>query len=197
MIPNNVLEILKKINETKEAYIVGGAVRDLIMGKSPHDYDIATNMEVNELQKMFPHNFPSGIEYGVITVFVNHEPYEIAHYRTDLKYSDCRHPEIALTESIEEDLKRRDFTMNAIAWKDGKYLDLFGGIKDIESKTIRAVGDPYIRIDEYALRMMRAIRFSAQLGFEIEDSLKEAIKKHAHLIQKVSAERIEAELTKI
>ena len=176
---------------------MGGAVRDLILGRESHDYDIATNMSIEELEKLFPHNFPSGIDYGVITVFENHHPYEIAHYRTDIQYKDCRHPEIAMTESIEEDLKRRDFTMNALAWKDGMVLDFFGGQEDIKNQIIRAVGEPDKRIKEDALRIMRAVRFSAQLGFDIDPGLYEAMKNNAALIEKISWERIEAEMTKI
>lgn len=197
MIPKEVITVLDKINKTKEAYLVGGAVRDLVLNKEPHDFDIATNMSVEELQKLFPHNFESGVAFGIITVFENGHPYEVAHFREDLDYKDCRHPDIAMIETIEGDLKRRDFTINAMAWRDGKVLDLFGGKKDIEDKIIRAVGNADARIKEDALRMLRAIRFSAQLDFKIDEELKEAIKENAHLIQKISWERIEAEITKI
>ena len=196
---NDVNQIIEIINKNdKDAYLVGGAVRDMVLGKTPHDYDIATNMSYEDLEKVFPDNYPSGKAFGIVTIFFNNTEYEIAHFRNDGEYSDNRHCEVELVETIDEDLKRRDFTINAMAWneKDG-IIDLFNGKNDIENKIIRSVGNPNERFNEDALRMLRAIRFAAQLGFTIEENTYNAIIENAHLIQNVSYERIEAELTKI
>ena len=195
----DVNEIIKIINKNnKKAYLVGGAVRDMVLGKEPHDYDITTNMSYEDLEKVFPKNYPSGKAFGIITIFYNDNEYEIAHFRNDGDYADNRHCEVILVDSVEEDLKRRDFTINAIAYNEKEgFIDPFGGKKDVEKKIIRAVGNPNERFNEDALRMMRAIRFSAQLGFDIEENTLNAIKNNAHLIKNISFERIEAEMTKM
>ncbi len=193
---NEIINIINKNN--KEAYLVGGAVRDMLLKKEAHDYDITTNMSTEELEKVFPKNYPSGKAFGIITIFYNGEEYEIAHFRTDGDYADNRHCEIEFTESIEEDLKRRDFTINAMAWSEKSgIIDIFGGQNDLNNKIIRAVGNPDERFKEDGLRMLRAIRFSAQLGFDIEENTYNAIVNNAELIKNISMERVETELTKI
>ena len=193
---NEIIEIINKNN--KKAYLVGGAVRDMVLGKEPHDYDITTNMSYEDLEKVFPKNYPSGKAFGIITIFYNDNEYEIAHFRNDGDYADNRHCEVILVDSVEEDLKRRDFTINAMAYNEKEgFIDPFGGKEDVEKKIIRAVGNPNERFNEDALRMMRAIRFSAQLGFDIEENTLNAIKNNAHLIKNISFERIEAEMTKM
>ena len=193
---NEIIEIINK--NDKKAYLVGGAVRDMVLGKTPHDYDITTNMSYEDLEKVFPKNYPSGKAFGIITIFYNDEEYEIAHFRNDGDYADNRHCDVVLVDSVEEDLKRRDFTINAMAYNEKEgFIDPFNGKADVEKKIIRAVGNPDERFKEDALRMLRAIRFSAQLGFTIEENTLNAIKENAHLIKNVSFERIEAEMTKI
>ncbi len=190
-----------------EAYIVGGSVRDFLMGKKPQDWDMTTNALPEKIQEIFPHNFYSNA-FGTVTVINDGtedeslKTVEITTYRTETGYSDSRHPDrVAFTLKLEEDLMRRDFTVNAMAlrFKDGKeeIVDLFGGKDDLKNKTIRAVGDPDERFAEDALRMMRAVRFAAQLGFEIEKKTFASIKKNSSDLQKISAERIRDEFQKI
>ncbi len=181
------------------AYIVGGAVRDLIMGKEPHDFDIATSATPQQIKKVFRRTIDTGIKHGTVTVVENNTGYEVTTYRTENGYSDARHPnEVNFISSIEGDLERRDFTINAIAYNPkAGVIDFFGGKEDIEKKIIRCVGEPEKRFTEDALRMLRAVRFSATLGFEIEDQTKKAIKKCAPLIKRVSSERIRDEINKI
>lgn len=190
-----------------EAYIVGGSVRDFLMGKKPQDWDMTTNALPEKIQEIFPHNFYSNA-FGTVTVINDGtedeslKTVEITTYRTETGYSDSRHPDrVAFTPKLEEDLMRRDFTVNAMAlrFKDGKeeIVDLFGGKDDLKNKTIRAVGDPDERFAEDALRMMRAVRFAAQLGFEIEKKTFASIKKNSSDLQKISAERIRDEFQKI
>lgn len=182
-----------------EGHIVGGCVRDAIMGIKPHDYDITTSAKPEEVKKIFSHTFDTGIQHGTVTVVINNENYEVTTFRVDGDYEDCRHPkEVSFTRDIHEDLLRRDFTMNAIAYNpyDG-YTDIFGGAEDIKNKIIRGVGEPAERFQEDALRMLRAVRFSAQLGFEIEEKTRAALEENAYLIKNISAERIREELTKL
>lgn len=182
-----------------EGHIVGGCVRDSIMGIKPHDYDITTSAKPEEVKNIFPHTFDTGIQHGTVTVVINKENYEVTTFRIDGEYEDCRHPkEVNFTRDIHEDLLRRDFTMNAIAYNpyDG-YTDIFGGIEDIGRKIIRGVGDPDERFKEDALRILRAVRFSAQLGFEIEPETKKAMENNVGLIKNISSERIREELTKL
>ena len=193
---NEIIEIIN--NNGKDGFLVGGAVRDMALHKTPHDYDIATNMSYEDLEKIFPDNYPSGKSFGIITIFYNNDEYQIAHFRNDGDYADNRHCDVNFVESIEEDLKRRDFTINAMAWSEKTgIIDLFGGQEDIKNRVIRTVGNPNDRFNEDGLRMLRAIRFSAQLGFKIEDETFNAIKENAHLIKNVSYERIEQEISKI
>lgn len=205
-IPKEVEIILSIIEDSgEEAYIVGGCVRDYFLGKIPKDYDITTSMNPDDVMLLFKKNkynvVPTGLKHGTITIFPNNseEGYEITTYRTDGEYLDGRHPEsVSFTKSIKDDLSRRDLTINAIAYSPKRgFVDLFGGQEDIKNKVIKAIGKPEDRIEEDSLRMMRAIRFSAQFGFTIEDSLMNALKKKSSGINNVSKERIHDELCKI
>ncbi|MEK7151512.1 MAG: HD domain-containing protein [Patescibacteria group bacterium] len=199
-IPQEVRDVLSKLERAgHEAYIVGGSVRHLIMGEEPNDWDITTNAKPDQVQAIFPDSFYEN-KFGTVGVKVDTEDnalrvVEITTYRIESKYTDKRHPdELKFAEKLEDDLKRRDFTINALAMDlDGKIIDLFGGKDDIKNKIIRAVGDPNERFGEDALRMMRAIRFLAQLGFNIEKDTLEAIKKNHELMRMVSQERIRDE----
>ena len=199
-LPAAAEEILRTIWQAGyEAYIVGGCVRDACMGRVPSDWDITTSAGPEEVKKLFRRTLDTGIKHGTVTVMVGSEGFEVTTYRIDGEYLDGRHPkEVTFTASLEEDLKRRDFTINAMAYNSERGLvDLFGGQEDLEKKVIRCVGDPKERFSEDALRMMRAARFAAQLGFSIDESTKEAMKELAPTLKKVSAERIQAELVKL
>lgn len=199
-IDGNAEKILCILNENGyEAYIVGGCVRDMILGRVPGDWDITTSAKPEETKKCFSHTYDTGIKHGTITALMGKDSYEITTYRIEGEYTDCRHPdEVVFTRDIHEDLLRRDFTMNAIAYhpKEG-FIDPFGGVGDIEKKLIKGVGCPEERFREDALRMLRAVRFAAQLGFAVEDETWKALKDNAHLITKISAERIREELQKL
>ena len=199
-IPKNaetILHILEKAGY--EAYVVGGCVRDSILGRSPDDWDITTSAKPEQVKALFHRTVDTGLQHGTVTVLMEKEGYEVTTYRVDGEYEDGRHPkEVTFTASLKEDLKRRDFTINAMAYNPSSGLvDLFGGLEDIERKIIRCVGDPLERFTEDALRMMRAVRFSAQLGFGIEDNTKAAIKQLAPNLSHISAERIQTELVKL
>ena len=199
-LPKDVKYILDTLHKNGyEGYIVGGCVRDAIMGIPPHDWDMTTSAKPEEVKKLFSHTFDTGIKHGTVTVVLNKENYEITTYRIEGGYDDCRHPnDVSFTTDLHEDLLRRDFTMNAIAYNEEEgYVDIFGGIGDIAKKTIKGVGEADERFKEDALRMLRAVRFSAQLGFEIEEKTEKAIKKLAPTLEKISAERICAELEKL
>ena len=193
------LELLHKAGY--EAYLVGGCVRDLIMKIPAHDYDITTNATPEEMKKVFfgYTTIETGIKHGTITFLYNKEPIEITTYRIEGAYKDNRHPEtVEFTTKLENDLSRRDFTMNALVYNENEgIIDLFGGQKDIASKTIRAIGVAENRFKEDALRILRAMRFSSQLGFEIEEKTKKAMVKCAPLLHNISAERISQELNKL
>jgi tRNA nucleotidyltransferase (CCA-adding enzyme) len=193
----NIISVLE--SNGHEAYAVGGCVRDCILGKVPHDWDITTSALPEQVKALFSRTFDTGIEHGTVTVLMHGEGYEVTTYRVDGKYEDGRHPkEVTFTASLEEDLKRRDFTINAMAYNDTKGLvDLFGGKSDLDSGIIRAVGNPTERFTEDALRMLRALRFSAQLGFEIEKDTYDAIKTLAPTLERISAERIQVEMVKL
>jgi len=226
-IPSQVISVLKKIEEAGfEAYVVGGCVRDLLMDRIPKDWDITTNAKPEEVQKIFPDSFYEN-EFGTVGVKVEkftpngnperepasnrgdasstrggHDVIEVTTYRIESKYSDKRRPDsVQFAKSLEEDLSRRDFTMNAIALKvnnsDFDIVDPYNGKNDIEKKIIRTVGDAHERFDEDALRMMRAIRFHSELGFVIEKNTLEAVKKYHGHMQHISLERIKDELAKI
>ncbi|MCR5337319.1 MAG: CCA tRNA nucleotidyltransferase [Lachnospiraceae bacterium] len=199
-LPPAVRRILKTLAEAGfEGYAVGGCVRDSLLGKEPNDWDITTSAFPAQVKGLFKRTIDTGIEHGTVTVMMNREGYEITTYRIDGVYEDGRHPkEVVFTPSLEEDLKRRDFTINAMAYNEEDGLvDLFGGVADMEAKVIRAVGDPMERFSEDALRMMRAVRFAAQLGYEIEENTQEAIRSLCGTLSKISAERIRTEMEKL
>jgi len=193
-------KIVKKIEQAGfEAVFVGGAVRDYLLQKEQHDIDIATSALPLEIKGIFKKTVDVGIEHGTVLILDEGEPIEVTSYRTESTYSDFRRPdEVQFVRSLEEDLKRRDFTMNAMAIRsNGELVDLFQGKQDIENRCIRAVGDPKERFMEDALRMLRAIRFVAQLGFSIEEQTLGAIQQCAPRIQHIAKERISAEMTKM
>ncbi len=193
-------QVLKTLeNAGFKAYIVGGAVRDSIMGITPSDYDIATNAKPYQVKALFPRTIDTGLKHGTVTVVENKTGFEVTAFRTEGAYNDMRHPDsVSYVEDIETDLKRRDFTVNAMAYslKYG-FLDCFGGMSDINNKIIRCVGNSEQRFKEDALRMLRCIRFAACLGFDIDVEAENAIRKCAVLIKNVSSERILSELNKI
>ena len=201
-LPPKVKYIIDKIYENNyEAYIVGGCVRDSILGFEPNDYDITTSATPKVIKEIF-RDFKCidiGIEHGTVSVVIDDDIYEITTYRIEGEYKDHRRPEnVDFTSKLEEDLKRRDFTINAMAYNEKEGLiDLFGGNIDIENKIIKTVGNPYNRFNEDGLRMIRAIRFSSKLNFKIEDSTLLAIYDNAQIIKNISLERITDEFNKI
>lgn len=201
-LPENVRNILDKLTRSGyEAYIVGGCVRDMLIGKIPTDYDITTSALPNQVKSVFSEyrTVDTGIKHGTVTLIYSDEPYEITTYRTEGSYTDSRHPDsVSFTRNLEEDLSRRDFTMNAIcADKCGRIVDMFGGREDIKDSLIRTVGDPCERFTEDALRILRAIRFSATLGFKLEDKTAAAVHTHKARLSGISGERIYTEIIKL
>lgn len=200
ILPEKVKHIIDTLMEHgHEAYAVGGCVRDSILSRTPQDWDITTSAKPQEVKALFRHTIDTGIQHGTVTVMIDHEGFEVTTYRIDGEYEDARHPrEVMFTSNLLEDLKRRDFTINAMAYNetDG-IVDAFDGIGDLQRGIIRCVGRAEERFSEDALRMFRAIRFAAQLGFEIEEETRAAIRKLAGNIAKVSAERIQVELVKL
>ena len=182
-----------------DAYAVGGCVRDSILNRKPEDWDITTSAKPEQVKRIFRRTVDTGIEHGTVTVLIGKDGFEVTTYRVDGLYEDGRHPkEVTFTSRLEEDLKRRDFTINAMAYNDDERLvDAFGGMRDLNYHLIRCVGDPKERFSEDALRILRAVRFSAQLAFPIEPETAEAIKSLAPNLEKISAERIQAELVKL
>lgn len=200
ILPDSVISILSRLETGGfSAYIAGGAVRDMLMDKTPHDYDIATSARPKEVKSLFKRTIDTGIKHGTVTIVENKNSYEVTTFRHDGEYADGRHPQsVTFVEDVREDCARRDFTINAMMYNPWSgILDYFGGQDDIERGLIRCVGDPETRFKEDALRMLRAVRFSAVLSFKIEDATWKAIKKCAVLIKKVSGERILEELNKI
>ncbi len=198
-IPKEVIFAIKKLKENGfEAYAVGGCVRDILIGKEPKDWDITTDAKPDQIQKIFPKNFYTNT-FGTVTVFIDDFKIEITTYRTEENYSDKRHPDkVIYTKSLQEDLKRRDFTINAMALSEnGDIIDLFDGKKDLKNKIIRAVGNPKERFEEDALRIIRAVRFASQLNFSIEKKTEEEIKNLSENLKFISKERIRDELIKI
>lgn len=198
--PENAERIIHILQDAGyEAYIVGGCVRDAILGKEPDDWDITTSAKPEEVKALFRRTIDTGIEHGTVTVMFGKEGYEVTTYRVDGKYEDHRRPtSVTFTASLLEDMKRRDFTINAMAYNTEEGLvDHFDGVGDLERKLIKCVGEPKERFDEDALRILRAIRFSAQLGFSIEERTREAIKNQAIFLKDISAERIHVEMTKL
>lgn len=204
-IPNVIRETLKTLEDKGySAYLVGGCVRDLILGKVPRDWDIATNATPEEIVSLFPKTIYENA-FGTVTVInedltdLSLRNIEITPFRLEAKYSDKRHPdEVKFSQNIEDDLKRRDFTINALAYNlKGQLIDLFGGINDLKDKVIQTVGQPDERFTEDALRLLRAIRFATQLGFTINIKTEESIERNSNLLNSISAERIRDEFLKI
>lgn len=198
-LPKNVKNIIESLKEHGfEGFAVGGCVRDSLLKKTPTDWDITTDALPADMKKIFKKTFDTGIVHGTITVLMDGVGYELTTYRIDGDYSDGRHPDsVSFSKNLSEDLCRRDFTINAMAYSPNKgIVDLFGGRRDLQNGIIRAVGDAGKRFDEDALRMLRAVRFAAQLGFKIYDDTFEAIRERAKLLSKVSKERIFVELNK-
>ena len=188
-LPKNVKKIIESLNEHGfEGFAVGGCVRDSLLNKIPTDWDITTNALPADIKKIFKKTFDTGIAHGTVTVLMDGVGYEITTYRIDGDYTDGRHPDsVSFSKNLSEDLCRRDFTVNAMAYSPQKgIVDLYKGREDLQKGIIRAVGDAGKRFDEDALRMLRAIRFASQLGFEIEDNTFEAIKQKAKLLVNVS-----------
>lgn len=199
-LPEKVKYIIETLqSHGYEAYAVGGCVRDSVLGRVPDDWDITTSATPLETKAIFHRTFDTGIEHGTITVLLDKDAFEVTTYRVDGEYEDSRHPkQVSFTRSLKEDLLRRDFTINAMAYNDADGLvDIFGGLDDIERKTIRCVGNATDRFTEDALRIMRAVRFAAQLGFDIEEKTKEGIQKLSPNLKNISAERIQVELVKM
>ena len=191
-----IIETLQK--NGYEAFAVGGCVRDMLNGDTPHDFDITTSAEPETVMSLFEKTVPTGIKHGTVTVIINGVPNEVTTYRTDGEYRDHRRPDsVIFVKSLREDLARRDFTVNAMAYnqKDG-LKDFFGGREDIENRILRAVGEPGRRFYEDALRIMRLFRFSSVLGFNIEENTIKAALEYAPTLKSVSAERIYSELLK-
>lgn len=200
ILPEDVKKIINKIEEAGfEAYAVGGCVRDSLLSRTPDDWDITTSARPEQIKALFKRTIDTGIAHGTVTVMQNHVGYEVTTYRIDGEYEDSRHPrEVTFTASLTEDLRRRDFTINAMAYNDRVgIVDEFHGMEDLKNKVIRAVGNPLERFEEDALRIMRAVRFSAQLGYEIEEGTKEAIRALVGNLTHISAERIQVELVKL
>ncbi len=201
-VPPYVREIMNRIDAAGyEAFAVGGSLRDILLGKEPHDWDVTTSALPETVASLFPdmHVIPTGIKHGTVTVVSDGFPIEITTYRVDGEYTDSRRPDkVEFTRNIEDDLSRRDFTVNALAYNEKRgLLDLFGGKEDLENKIIRAVGDPEKRFTEDALRIMRAFRFSAQLGFDIEENTLGAAKKLGCRLKNIARERIGSEFMRL
>ena len=198
-IPKHANYIIKTLqHHGYEAYVVGGCVRDAVLGRNASDWDITTSAKPLQIKSIFNKTIDTGLKHGTVTVMMEKEGYEVTTYRIDGTYEDHRRPnEVTFTTSLREDLMRRDFTINAMAYNDKDGLvDLFGGMEDLQKRVIRCVGRADDRFDEDALRMLRAIRFAAQLGFEIDEEAKDAIRRKYQFLKDVSAERIQVELTK-
>ena len=198
--PEDVKDIICTLQKNGyEAYAVGGCVRDSILGRMPEDWDITTSAMPEETKALFARTFDTGIEHGTVTVLKGRTGYEVTTYRVDGEYEDSRHPrEVTFTQSLKEDLKRRDFTINAMAYNDEEGLvDIFGGLKDLEGKVIRCVGNARERFSEDALRILRGVRFAAQLEFDLEEETREGMRELAGTLANISAERIQTELVKI
>lgn len=199
-LPVDVRQIIAKLERHGyEAYAVGGCVRDTILSRVPGDWDITTSAKPEQVKAIFPRTIDTGIQHGTVTVMLHHVGYEVTTYRIDGEYADNRHPDqVEFTNSLSLDLERRDFTINAMAYNDTDGLvDFYDGIKDLNRGIIRCVGNPDQRFEEDALRMLRAVRFSGQLGFRIEEQTRQAIMRNVKDLKHVSAERIRVELMKL
>lgn len=199
-LPRKVTMIINNLQlHGYEAYAVGGCVRDSILARRPEDWDITTSARPEEVKKLFRRTVDTGIEHGTVTVLIGKDSFEVTTYRVDGDYEDNRHPKtVEFTNRLEEDLRRRDFTINAMAYNDEvRLVDVFGGMRDLNHHLIRCVGDPRERFSEDALRILRAVRFSAQLDFPIEPATAGAVRELAPTLEHISAERIRTELVKL
>lgn len=201
-IPTGARKIIARLEQHGyEAYIVGGCVRDSLMGKRPSDWDICTSARAEEMMVLFEDKrvIPTGIQHGTLTILAEDGAYEATTFRIDGEYLDHRHPKsVAFTRELAEDLSRRDFTINAMAWHPERGLiDLFGGVEDLRDRLVRAVGDPVQRFNEDGLRMLRMVRFATVLDFDYDPATYDAVRKQGHLLQYISKERIQVELNKI
>ncbi len=199
-LPAEVKKIISVLEDAGyEAYAVGGCVRDSLFGQTPHDWDITTSAEPQAVKSLFNRTIDTGLQHGTVTVRMGGQGFEVTTYRIDGDYGDGRHPDsVSFTKSLEEDLKRRDFTINAMAYNDEAGLvDIFGGQEDLKRGLIRCVGAPEERFQEDALRILRAARFAARFGFEIDPEAKRVMKEKAETLHKVSAERIREEFVKL
>lgn len=199
-LPKDVKHIIDVLMENGyEAYAVGGCVRDSILGRVPGDWDITTSALPMQVKGLFRRTVDTGIQHGTVTVMLGRNGYEVTTYRIDGRYEDSRHPEsVEFTPKLEEDLKRRDFTINAMAYNDENgIVDIFDGVGDLQRKIIRCVGNAHDRFNEDALRILRAVRFSAQLGFGIEENTAGAAKELAVNLKRISSERIHTEFNKM
>lgn len=196
----NAIPVLQRLEDAGfEAYFVGGSVRDLLLDRHVHDIDITTSAYPEEVKKLFDKSIDTGIKHGTVTVLYGGESYEITTFRTESGYQDFRRPDhVTFVQNLDEDLKRRDFTINALAMDiRGQIIDLFNGVEDLKKRVIRAVGNPETRFHEDALRMMRAVRFMSQLQFTLEEKTEQAIKDNHELLKKISVERIREEFVKM
>ncbi|MBQ3058607.1 MAG: CCA tRNA nucleotidyltransferase [Clostridia bacterium] len=196
-IPPKIEYVIEKLTKNGfQAYIVGGCVRDILLLKTPHDYDVTTSATPEEIISVFERTVPTGIKHGTVTVLIDNEPIEVTTFRTDGKYSDSRRPDsVRFVRNLKDDLSRRDFTVNAMAYNHNNGLcDLFEGQEDLKNNTLRAVGDPETRFNEDALRILRLFRFASTLNFKIEEKTFTAAIKCAPLLKNISIERVMAEL---
>lgn len=194
------IPVLEQINAAGfEAYFVGGCVRDMLLQRPIHDVDLATSAYPAEIKAIFNHTADTGIDHGTVTVITTHQTYEITTFRTESGYQDYRRPDhVEFVRSLKQDLKRRDFTINALAMTtQGQIIDLFGGVTDLQNHRIKAVGNPQERFHEDALRMLRAVRFQAQLDFTIDPATQRGIAANADLLSKIAVERIRDEWLKL
>lgn len=199
-LPKDVADIIHTLEKAGyEAYAVGGCVRDRILQREPQDWDITTSAKPEQIKGLFPKTIDTGIQHGTVTVLRNRVGYEVTTYRIDGEYEDNRHPSsVEFTDNLALDLERRDFTINAMAYNDSRGLvDEFQGLEDLEAGVIRCVGNPGDRFDEDALRMLRAVRFSGQLCFSVEEKTRQAVRGRVAHLKQISAERIRVELTKL
>ncbi len=200
--PKEIEEVLTRLKRAGfSAYAVGGCIRDTLLGETPHDWDVTTSALPEEVLDVFKneHTIPTGLKHGTVTVMKNHSPIEITTFRIDGTYADSRRPEsVTFSDRISDDLSRRDFTINALAWnEENGVVDCFDGLSDLKNGVIRAVGEPQKRFEEDALRILRAYRFSARLGFEIEENTRTALVSEAFRLKNISRERISSEFTRL
>jgi tRNA nucleotidyltransferase (CCA-adding enzyme) len=200
-LPNEVKEIIQNLNNMgHDAFAVGGCIRDSILSKVPKDWDITTQAKPQEILSVFSdyHTIPTGIQHGTVTIMINHKPFEVTTYRIDGNYDDFRHPSsVEFTDSLMQDLARRDFTINSMAYYDGLLIDPYSGYEDLQNNIIRCVGNADDRFFEDPLRMLRAIRFMGQLDFLVAENTRDSIVRNVELITRISMERIQSEFSKI